>query len=148
MADPTTVSPQCARRNQGCELLTTVWLAVLLFVPAPLLAAWQPQEFSELDTLEYLTVGPEEGQHWSTVWLVVIDGQVYVRLGSRAAERMEKNTAAPYVTVRVGDEEFARIKAESVPDMADAVNKAMADKYTSDFLVRFFNHPLTMRLSP
>jgi hypothetical protein len=28
------------------------------------------------------------------------------------------------------------------------VAKAMAEKYTSDIFVRYFNHPLTMRLSP
>lgn len=129
------------------RLLAAACFILPLLLDAPSFAAWDAQEFSKYDTLEYLTVGPEEGEHWSTVWLVVIDGQLYIRLGSRAAERIEKNTAAPYVTVRIGDQEFERIKAESVPDMADAVNKAMADKYTSDVLVRFFNHPLTMRLS-
>jgi hypothetical protein len=32
--------------------------------------------------------------------------------------------------------------------MADAVAQAMADKYWSDVFVRFFSHPLTLRLVP
>ena len=100
------------------------------------------------DTLEFLTVGPDEGEHWSTVWLVVIDGQVYIRLGSRAAERMEQNTTAPYVKVRIAGQQFDRVKAEPAPDMVEPVAAAMGDKYWSDVLVRYFNHPLTMRLTP
>jgi hypothetical protein len=32
--------------------------------------------------------------------------------------------------------------------MAGAVATAMADKYWSDVIVRHFDHPLTMRLTP
>ena len=46
---------------------------------------WDPSAFSKESTLQFLTVGPNEGEHWSTVWLVLIDGQLYVRLGSKAA---------------------------------------------------------------
>ena len=111
-------------------------------------AAWTPESYRELSTLEFLTVGPEEGEHWSKVWLVVIDGQVYIRLGSRAADRMQRNTTAPTVKVRIGDETFDRVRAESAPDMQDAVANAMGDKYWSDVFVHYFDHPLTMRLAP
>jgi hypothetical protein len=121
--------------------------AVLLLATAAA-AAWDPAAFSKEDTLEFLTVGPEEGEHWSTVWLVVIDNQVYIRLGTRAAERMEANTTKPIVKVRIAGQEFDRVKAESTPDMAQPVATAMGDKYTSDVLIRFFDHPLTMRLTP
>ena len=121
--------------------------AALLTVSAAW-GAWDPAAFSKDSTLEFLTVGPSEGEHWSTVWLVVIDGQVYIRLGTRAADRMEKNTTNPFVKLRIGGQEFDRVKAEAVPDMAAAVAKAMSEKYTSDLLVHFFNHPLTMRLTP
>jgi hypothetical protein len=123
-------------------------LALPLFTAPALAAAWDPEAFGKHDTLEFLTVGPEEGEHWSTVWLVVIDGQVYVRLGTRAAERMEQNTTKPFVKVRVAGQEFDQIKAEPVPDMVEPVAKAMGDKYTSDVLIKYFNHPLTMRLAP
>lgn len=124
-------------------------ITVSLVATAPVFAAeWDPQAFSKENTLEYLTNGAEEGEHWSTVWLVVIDGQVYVRLGSRAAGRMEKNTTAPYVKVRIAGQQFDRVKAESAPDMVEPVAAAMGEKYPSDILVKYFNHPLTMRLTP
>ena len=56
---------------------------------------WDPAAFHDLDTLEFLTIGPEEGKHWSTVWLVVIDDQVYVRLGSTVAHRDRPTIWAP-----------------------------------------------------
>ena len=121
-----------------------VALAVL-FVASTASAAWDPAAFSKEDTLEFLTVGPEEGEHWSPVWLVVIDNQVYIRLGSRAAERMEANTTKPIVKIKIAGQTFDRVKAESTPEMAEAVATAMGDKYTSDLLVRYFSHPLTMR---
>jgi hypothetical protein len=109
---------------------------------------WDPQALRGQDTLDFLTVGPEEGEHWSRVWLVVVDGQIYVRLGNRAAERMQKNTAAPYVKVRAAGEELERVKAEAAPEMAEKVAGAMGEKYWSDLFVRYFPHPLTMRLVP
>jgi hypothetical protein len=128
--------------------LLTASLVVLVSAAIAALAAWDPQAFSKEDTLEFLTVGPEEGEHWSTVWLVVIDGQVYVRLGSRAAERMNANTTKPDVKLRIAGQQFDGVKAEAAPDMVEPVAKAMADKYWSDVFVRYFDHPLTMRLTP
>ena len=71
------------------RLVTILFVLALAAVPAQ--ATWDPQTFATESTLEFFTVSPADGEHWSTVWLVVIDGQVYVRLGSRAAERIEKN---------------------------------------------------------
>jgi hypothetical protein len=122
-------------------------IVALTLTAAAARAAWDPPAFSTEETLEFLTV--EEGsEHWSTVWLVVIDGQVYIRLGSRAAGRIEGNATKPFVQVRLAGQTFPKVKAESVPDMADAVATAMAEKYWSDVLVRHFSHPLTMRLTP
>jgi hypothetical protein len=104
---------------------------------------WDPAAFRNLDTLEFKT-----GEHWSTVWLVVVDDQVYVRLGSRATARMRGNTAAPIVAVRVGGREYPRVRAEEAADMAPRVAAAMADKYWSDVFVRWVPHELTMRLAP
>ena len=126
----------------------TAVIALSLLTTAPALAAWDPPAFAKESTLEFLTVGPSEGEHWSTVWLVVIDGQLYIRLGSRAAARMEQNTTTPYVKLRIAGQQFDRVKAEPAPDKVDQVAAAMADKYWSDFMVRHLNHPLTMRLTP
>jgi len=109
---------------------------------------WNPAAFGEESTLKFLTVGPEEGDHWTTVWLVILDDQVYIRLGTAAAGRMDRNTTAPLVKVRVADHEFARVRAEAAPDMAARVGTAMGEKYWTDLLIRHTPHPLTMRLVP
>jgi hypothetical protein len=127
-------------------VVSTILLFGLLLSVRPCGAAWDPEAFRDIDTLEFLTVDSEEGEHWSTVWLVVLDGQVYVRLGSRAAERIERNTTTPHVGVKIAGQEFDRVRAESVPELAERVAAAMADKYWTDIFVRFFSHPLTMRL--
>ena len=111
-------------------------------------AAWDPQAFVKEDTVQIRTVGPEEGEYWFPVWLVVIDNQVYVRLGTRAAGRVTKNKAAPYLAVKIAGQEFDRVKGEETPEMAKAVADAMASKYWSDIFVRFLSHPLTLRLMP
>lgn len=120
----------------------------LAFLAAPASAAWDPARYTEEDTLDFLTVGPEGSEHWSRVWLVVIDGQLYIRLGSRAAARIKANTRAHLVSVWIAKEEFTRIEAVPAPEMAKAVAAAMAEKYTTDIFVRHFDHPLTIKLIP
>jgi len=109
---------------------------------------WDPNSFRDLSTLQIMTVGPEEGEHWSKLWLAVIDGQVYVRLGDKSFGRVQKNTANPYVKVKIGDNEFDKVKLEPALDMKDKVAAAMKDKYFMDFLVRGESHPMTARLVP
>jgi hypothetical protein len=107
---------------------------------------WDPNAFRDQSTLQIMTTAPEEGEHWSKVWLVVIDGQLYVRLGDRMYGRVQKNTTSPYVKVKVGDNEFDKVHLEPAPDMAEKVAAAMADKYFLDVLVRHESHPMTARL--
>lgn len=111
-------------------------------------AGWNPAAYAKQDTLEFRTTTPGEDPHWSTVWLVVLDGQVYVRLGSRAFGRVEQNQDGHTVAVRIGGEEFPKVKLVAAPDRADAVAHAMADKYRTDIFVRWMDHPLTARLEP
>lgn len=115
---------------------------------SPTIDAWNPAAFRDLSTLDFKTVGTDEGEHWATVWLVVIEDQVYVRLGARAAGRMRGNTTAPIVAVRIGGREYPRVRAEEAATMAAPVAAAMGEKYWSDVLVRHFPHELTMRLTP
>jgi hypothetical protein len=109
---------------------------------------WDPNAFSDQSTLQIMTVGPEEGEHWSKLWLAVIDGQVYVRLGEKSFGRVQKNTANPYVKVKIGDDEFDKVKLEPALDMKDKVAAAMKDKYFMDILIRHESHPMTARLVP
>jgi hypothetical protein len=109
---------------------------------------WDPNAFRDLSTLQIMTTAPEEGDHWSKLWLVVIDGQVYVRLGDRSYGRVQKNTTNPYLKVKVGDREFDKVRVDPALDMKDKVAAAMADKYFMDILVRRESHPMTARLVP
>lgn len=109
---------------------------------------WNPAVFAKESTLKLRTNCPGEGDYWFPVWLVVIDGQVYVRLGGRATQRIECNTTTPFVGVEVAAQRFDHVHGIPAPEYADRVAAAMADKYTSDILVRLFSHPLTLRLVP
>jgi hypothetical protein len=123
-------------------------LLLALLTPVGAMAAdpeWTPDRWRDEDTLQLHTVDAE-GPYDFPVWLVVLDGDLYVRLGSRAARRVEGSTTWPALGVDVGGRHFARVQAESVPAMAEAVNEAMAEKYWSDVFIRFFSHPLTLRL--
>lgn len=111
-------------------------------------ADWKPQAFAQEETLLMRTIGPEEGEYWFPVWLVVIDDQVYVRLGSRAADRVQKNKTASQLAIKIADQQFEQVKGEEAPEMVEAVAAAMAEKYWSDIFIRFFPHPLTLRLIP
>ncbi len=61
---------------------------------------------------------------------------------------MQKNTTSPYVRLKVGDQEFDKVKLEEMPDMKDKVAAAMADKYFMDKLIRYEDHPMVARLVP
>lgn len=111
-------------------------------------AEWNPAAFAKEDTLKLRTNCPGEGEYWFPVWLVVLDGQVYVRLGSRATQRIGCNTTAPFVGVEVAGQRFDHVHGVPAPEEAPKVMAAMAEKYWSDILVRFFSHPLTLRLVP
>ena len=130
---------------------TRTLVAALALTALPLLASsvaaqWNPESFADDDTLQLLTVDADGNEHWSTVWLVVLDGQVYVRLGNRAAERVNNSSRAPLVDVRIDDETFHNVRVDPAPEMAERVADAMADKYWFDIVARQLPHPLTARL--
>src|SRR5262245_32996586 len=125
-------------------------LAILLAVPAAAEppADWTPSAWTDQDTLELTTSVPGEGSYTFPVWLVVVDGQLYVRLGTRAADRVQKSTTQPMVGVTVGGKHFDKVRCEPAPDQAKQVAEAMRKKYWSDVLIQYFPHPLTCRLVP
>jgi hypothetical protein len=109
---------------------------------------WDPSAFRDESVIQIMTTEPDVGEHWSKLWVVVIDDQPYVRLGSRSYGRVQRNTTSPYVKLKVGDQEFDKVKLEEMPDMKDKVAAAMADKYFMDKLIRYENHPMVARLVP
>jgi hypothetical protein len=130
------------------------WLTALAMVIACAIgpdrvfgAEWDPSVFQAAETVDLRTVGAEEGAYWFPVWVVVVDDQVFVRLGSKAAERMRGNKTGTEVAVRVNEAQFDKVQTRDAPEYADRVNAAMAEKYWSDVFVRYFSHPMTLRLS-
>ena len=123
---------------------------VLMMNGEPALASdqWTPSEWVEEDTIELGTTAPGEDLYWFKVWLVVIDGDVYVRLGSVASGRFEESTTRPYLGVRIAGKEFPKVLGVPVPDEAERVEALMAEKYWTDVFVRWMDHPLTLRLRP
>jgi hypothetical protein len=111
-------------------------------------AHWTPGLWVDENTVELRTQRPGESPYWFKVWVAVIDDQVYVRLGRRASERIEHNTTAPEVGVRIAGQEFDHVRVENAPQLADRVAAELAEKYWTDVLVRFVSHPLTVRLVP
>jgi len=110
--------------------------------------AWTPNDWTKEETVKLCTNDPGEGEYCFPVWLVVIDGDVYVRLGTKASERMRKNIAGFVLPVELAGHRFEKVRATEAPDYVDRVNQAMAGKYTSDIIIHHFSHPLTMRLRP
>lgn len=134
--------------RESSKLLLIASILLVVAVPSRAQAPWNPAEWKDVDVLEIRTVAPEEGEHWSKLWMVVIDDEVYLRLGSRAAERVQENVDHPIVSVRIDGREFGRITAVHAPDFRDRVAEAMSNKYWTDFLVRILPHPMTVRLTP
>ena len=124
-----------------------LWITLVAACTAAALAAgWNPDTFRDQSTLQIMTTGAEEGAHWSKLWLVVIDGQLFVRLDGRTFDRLRKNLAGQYVMLKIGSQQFDRVRLESTPNMSRKVAAAMAEKYPMDVLIRHESHPMTARL--
>src|SRR5512140_2623429 len=124
------------------KLSATLLTLALVWLPAFAHAAeWTPEKWAAEDTLQFRTDCPDEGEHWSYVWPVVLDGNVWERLGTRSASRAECSKTEPLTSVRIGGEEFTDVEMVNVPEMAERVAAAMAAKYTTDLLVRYMTHP-------
>ena len=129
-------------------------VAAMLYAAVGAAPGWNPAAIASESTIELRTIGREEGEHWSTVWFVVVDGSLYVRLGPRAAGRIEKNTTAPRFAIRLASGEVHPMRYEPAPEKAAAVADAMAAKYWTDMLGEPFRKlgltspPLILRLAP
>ena len=127
------------------------WTGVILLMAVAVIAApsaWKPSAWAKESTVELRTTCPGEGEHWFPVWLVVLDDQVYVRLGNRAVGRIECNQTKPEVVVRIAGMEFEHVRLEPSPGDVERVATAMGQKYWSDALVHWMSHPMTARLVP
>src|ERR1700730_18337706 len=111
-----------------CGLSAALWLAVATATSGASNTAlgWEPNVFADQGTLQLMTVGSQQREHWSKLWLVVIERQLYVRLGNRAFARVQENASRPYVKVKIAGREFDRVRIEAAPEMTERVAAAMA----------------------
>src|SRR5512135_1492910 len=137
-------------RDKAVAAGASVVAASMLMLATPRVFAywWSPPAFAKERTLKLGTRCREEGERWLRERFVVLDGLVYVRLSRQEAARVQCNGTAPLLGVEVAGQRFESVRGTPAPDFAERVDKAMADKYISDILVRFFPHPLTLRLVP
>lgn len=138
-------------------MFRTLLMPLRLWMPFSLLLIWlsastfAAQEqgwglFGDEATLQVLTVDDTGREHWSTLWWVVVDGQLYLRLGRQGAARIEGNRNKPFVSVKIGGQRFDDVRVIAAPEKTEAVAEAMAKKYRLDLLIRYLPHPLTVRL--
>jgi hypothetical protein len=132
------------RRTPALLLASLLFAAPAAATPAD----WTPTRWTAENTLQLTTDRPDEGAYTFPVWLVVLDDQLYVRLGPRAADRVQKSKSAPTVGVTVAGKHFEHVRCQPVPDLAPRVAEAIAQKYWSDHIIHYFSHPLTCRLVP
>jgi hypothetical protein len=133
------------------SVLLKLWVSVIILgVPlSSRVRASDIQDWGLLgneSTLEVLTVNFQGQEHWSTFWWVVIEGKIYLRLGTRGATRIQENRTKPFVSVKVGGQRFDDVRIVPTPEAAGAVADAMAKKYSLDLFIRWLPHPLTVRL--
>src|ERR1700730_9223025 len=135
-------------RNAGVLLARHIDVATAALAADSVVSGWDTSAFRDESTIQIMTTEPEIGEHWSNLWVVVIDGQPYVRLGDRSYGRVQKNSTSPYVKLKVADQEFDKVKVEEMSEMKDKVAAAMADKYWMDVVIRHESHPMVARLVP
>jgi hypothetical protein len=136
--------------RQLVAILVPCLVALAAHGKGPEPATWSPAAWADENTVELRTTDPGAEPHWFPVWVVTIDGQLWVRLGSRAAGRFDRNTTKPVVGVRIAGATFERVRGIVDNGKADAVAAAMKDKYWTqgDLFVRYMSHPYTVRLEP
>ena len=130
--------------------IAALLLGTVLATTSPAASDWTPPAWADENTVELRTTDPGSEPHWFPVWHVVLDDQLYVRLGSRAAGRFDRNATKPIIGVRIASKTFERVRGVITPEMTERVTAAMRDKYWTqgDFFVRHMDHPYTMRLEP
>ena len=79
--------------------------------------SWEP--FAKESTLEVLTIDQTTQEHWSKFWLVVIDEEMYLRLGSRGVARIAGNTTNPFVSIKLAGQRFDNVRVIPEPKTAE-----------------------------
>lgn len=138
------------RRRVRC-LAPALALAVLLAAGPPSAArAVDWSRHADVDTVTVITTTEEGDPRETTVWLVVVDGQGFLRTGStRWGGDVERD---PAVVLGIGEERLP-LRVEFVEDeeLREKVTAAFREKYGwSDAAIGIFrgSRPKIMKLQP
>jgi len=111
-------------------LLRTFLLAVAVILPPPSAAAASPDwsAVAATDTVEVMTKNPDGTLKDTTVWLVVVDGQGYIRTGNtRWWSNIERDHD---VVLRIQGKEYPlRVEVVEDPGLRQRVVDAFRAKY-------------------
>lgn len=114
-------------------------LPILLLAAVPIAAAapdWNAVK--DVGTVYIVTTNEDGSARDTKIWLVVVDGQGYVRTGStRWKANVDRN---PDVTLRIEEAEYPlRVEFVTDPELCTRVEQAFRDKYGfSDSFIGIF----------
>jgi hypothetical protein len=107
----------------------TLALALAFTAAAPAQASTDWQAVAAVDTIEVITRDADGSERVTTIWLVVVDGQPYIRTGSSSwFENVERD---PNVALRIEGQDHP-VRAELVPESDptwERAQQAFRDKY-------------------
>lgn len=136
------------KKAVAAEAMVVTASLLVLASPAVFAYWWSPSAFANERTLKLRTQCRGERERWLRERFVVLDGIVYVRLSGREAALVQCNGVAPLLGIEVAGQRFESVRGTPAPYFTERVDKAMADKYITDIIVRLFPHPLTLQLVP
>ena len=111
------------RLHTGAILAVAALAAAAAAAQAP---GWA--KLADLETVEVVTTDPDGDARTTTVWLVVVDGQGYVRTGStRWGDNAQRD---PRLALLAGGERF-ELRAEPVED--DALRARIAEAFRAKY---------------
>lgn len=132
------------------RIMLGMMLFVLAFLGAERVLAQQPDwaALSDLETVEVITRDADGSPRVTTVWLLVLDGEGYVRTGGTSwGDNVVRDRE---LVLRVGEIEYPMgVEFEEDDEIRERVTQAFRDKYgLSDGLVGWVrgSHPKLMRL--
>ena len=105
--------PHVDRRAAPAAALACALLLAALAAPAADASGWA--RHAERETVEVITKNEDGSLRDTTVWIVVVDGEAFLRTGgTRWGDNAERN---PELTLRAGEEEIP-LRTELVSDAA------------------------------
>ena len=128
-----------------------LFLAAALLVPAAGASAPEWSAVAEVEEVEVLTTDQDASPRETTIWMVVLEGQGYIRTSRSTTwgDNVERN---PDIALRIGEEEFP-LRAVFVEDeeLRERIVQGFRDKYGwIDGLMNPIRgkNPRIMRLDP